>query len=642
MARMNIYRVGDDQPIRFAAAELKKYLHRATGAGKAISTRSGKGCERNTPGLWLGTFAALGLGKDKPDDVIDIKVSAGRGHIAGSNSRSVLLAAYRYLTELGFRWLRPGRDGELVPKLRLPLTGRVTFKERASYGHREICIEGASSWEHVRDMIRWMPKLGFNGYFVQFREAFNFFERWYRHDMNPTLKKERFTVADAKRYTQRIWDECRNRGMNIHMVGHGWTCDPFGVPGEGWYQHKKPIPGTIKPYLARVDGKRQFWGGIPINTNLCYGNPRPRKIIAKAVADYVETNPQVDAVHLWLADGCNNHCECPRCIDHRPADLYLKLLNAVDEELTRRQLDTRVVFLIYVDLLWPPKVETLNNPDRFILMFAPITRTYTDSFASARKSGVKLHPFKRNKLVMPRNIDENLAHLRAWQKKFKGDSFDFDYHVMWDHFKDSGYYNSAKVLHQDVRALRRIGINGLNSCQVQRAFLPTGLMMNVMGRTLWDRNLTFDQIANDHYKSAFGKDWQKVKRYTQQLSDLFDPPYLRGERDEADKTQTAGKLARIPAMIRRFEPVIQANLNLADRCHAKSWYYLKEHARLCLASAWAMELTIRGEERAARKAVEKMVDVARHQERKLHPVFDMYFFLVTIAKPLGWTDPKMP
>jgi len=642
MAELRIYRVTDDKPIRFAATELKKYLARATGAARAIRVRSGRTCGPDAVGIRLGTFESLGLGRDGPDDMIDIKVRSGRGHIAGANPRSVLLAAYRYLTELGFRWIRPGRDGELVPTLKLPLTKSVAVAQQGSYGHREICIEGASSWRHVRDMIEWMPKLGFNGYFVQFTQAFNFFDRWYRHEMNPRLKKERFTTTDAQRFTRRIWDECQKRGMHIHMVGHGWTCDPFGVPGEGWYQLKGPIPRTIKPYLAKVNGKREFWGGVPLNTNLCYGNRRPRKIMAKAVADYAEVHPHVDVVHLWLADGCNNHCECPRCADHRPADLYLKLLNEVDKQMTRRQLDAKVVFLVYVDLLWSPKVEKLNNPDRFILMFAPITRTYTDSFAAARTTGVKLRPFKRNKLVMPGNIDENLAHLRTWQKKFKGDSFDFDYHVMWDHFKDPGYYNAAKVLHQDIKALRDIGINGLNSCQVQRAFLPTGLMMTVMGRTLWNRDLPFDSIANDYYKSAFGGDWQKVKRYTQRLSDLFDPPHLRGERDEAGMKQTVRKLARIPDMVRKFEPVIHANLAVAEPCHAKSWYYLKEHARLCLAMAPAMELTIRGDEQAARQAVDKMVDLAQRQERKLHPVFDMYFFLVTIAREMGWTHDQMP
>jgi hypothetical protein len=36
--------------------------------------------------------------------------------------------------------------------------------------------------------------------------------------------------------------------------------------------------------------------------------------------------------------------------------------------------------LVYVDLLWEPLQENIRNPERFILMFAPITRTYSQAF----------------------------------------------------------------------------------------------------------------------------------------------------------------------------------------------------------------------------------------------------------------------
>ena len=63
----------------------------------------------------------------------------------------------------------------------------MKLRERPAYRHRGVCIEGAVSWEHVRDMVAWLPKLGFNAYFIQFREAYNFFQRWYEHEANPLL-----------------------------------------------------------------------------------------------------------------------------------------------------------------------------------------------------------------------------------------------------------------------------------------------------------------------------------------------------------------------------------------------------------------------------------------------------------------------
>ena len=52
------------------------------------------------------------------------------------------------------------------------------------------------------------------------------------------------------------------------------------------------------------------------------------------------------------------------------------LLNQLDKKLTENNIDVKIVFLIYVDLMWAPEHIKFENPDRFILMFAPITRTY--------------------------------------------------------------------------------------------------------------------------------------------------------------------------------------------------------------------------------------------------------------------------
>ena len=636
---VQIQRVGQDEPVRYATAQLKHYLERAGVPARLRASRADGG---NGGVICVGSFADLGVSPAAKgeDDAVEIRVSGGQGVIAGANPRSVLLAVYRYLTELGFRWVRPGRDGEVVPRLRVPLTRRVSVQERASYGHRCVCIEGASGWQHVRDMIDWMPKLGFNGYFVQFHHGFTFFERWYRHQLNPRLKKQPFTSGDARDCTERVWAACRKRGLMIQMVGHGWTCDPFGVRGLGWHPHRGGVPGTIRPHLALVKGKRAFWGGVPLNTNLCYGSARTRRIMARAVADYAADHPQVDTVHLWLADGSNNHCECERCRRHRPADLYVRLLNEVDGLLTARGLDTRIVFLIYVDLLWPPRVARITNPDRFILMFAPITRTYSRPFTSSARRA-KLPRFVRNRLEMPRSVEQNVSFLRGWQQRFDGDSFDFDYHLMWDHYRDPGHFELAGVLHADIRALRRLGLNGLNSCQVQRCFLPSGLLMTVMGLTLWNRDLDFNRIANDHYRSAFGPDWRKAKRYVQRLSDCFDPPFLRGERKESQLQQTVTRLEKVPGVIHRFVPVMEANVSLPDRCRARSWSYLKHHASLCLALAPMLELSARGERDAARDAARHLIDTARRLESRIHPVFDVFVFLRTVCGGLGFTEQEV-
>ncbi|NLC67502.1 MAG: DUF4838 domain-containing protein, partial [Clostridiaceae bacterium] len=139
------------------------------------------------------------------------------------------------------------------------------------------------------------------------------------------------------------------------------------------------------------------------------------------------------------------------------------MLNDLDEILSEKGLKTKIVFLIYVDLLWAPEIEKIKNPGRFILMFAPITRTYSKSF-EADGDLPETPPYERNKLRFPYDVKENLAFLKSWERVFKGDSFDFDYHFLGDHYRDPGYYSIVKVLSQDIKNLGKIGLNGFVSC----------------------------------------------------------------------------------------------------------------------------------------------------------------------------------
>lgn len=630
-AGCRITTLGQAAPLAFAVDELTRSL-------AALSPPRAGALPAATPELRLGTFADFGAVAEWPtvaqpdlDDAIYIAVTALDGIIAGSNPRSVLLAAYRYLTELGYRWVRPGQDGEYLPPV-ASLGGTVWVAEVAAYRHRGVCIEGAVSYEHVRDLIDWLPKVGCNCYFMQFREAFTFFERWYAHRENPLLPAENFTIEQARAFKVRLSGELVRRGLIFHDVGHGWTCDPLGLPGLGWEYAPPEVPPAVVPFLAEVDGRRELWRGVPINTQLCYSNAVVRRLVVDDIAAYVSAHPEVDLLHVWLADGTNNHCECADCRALRPADWYVRLLNEIDKRLTTLNLPTRIVFLIYVDLLWPPAVERLHNQERFVLMFAPITRTYSAAFAvTAAPSQDALPPYKRNQLEFPRDVHENVAFLRAWQELFPGDSFDYDYHLMWDHYKDPGGVATAEVLHADIRGLAALGLNGLVSCQVQRAFSPTGLAMAVLGRTLWDRDLALRDIAEDYFLAAFGTDGRDCLTYCEGLSRLFDPPYLRGEKPPHDLAAAAA-YARIPATIAAFRPTIRRNLEASNRCHARSWHYLDRHADICLLLAEALRQRALGADAAAHEAWLATRQFVREQEHDLHPVLDVYEFLHVLGR----------
>ncbi|MCX7746735.1 MAG: DUF4838 domain-containing protein [Clostridia bacterium] len=625
---IRVFKIGKDEVVGFSAGELAKYLLKISRDRIEVIIENKEAYSPDVKeGIWVGECEDLNLShqfnlKDvQLDDGIYICVENGNGIISGVNPRSVLLAVYRFLSEAGCRWVRPGERGEFLPRMDL---GKVSVKlcETPSYRHRGICIEGAVSYENVEEIIEWAPKVGFNAYFIQFREAFAFFDRWYNHRNNPFKKPEGFSIEKAREYVAKIETEIKKRGLLYHAVGHGWTCEPLGLPGLDWETKITDIPPGVEPYLAEIKGERVIWQGLPLNTNLCYSKQEVRDLVVNDIVTYLKEHGNIDILHFWLADGMNNQCECEECRKIIPSDFYVMMLNQLDELLTKENLKTKVVFLLYVDLLWAPMTEKIKNPDRFILMFAPITRTYSHSFSPEGKP-VKLSPYERNQLKFPTSVDENLAFLNEWKKMFTGDGFDFDYHFMWDHYNDPGYYSIAELLSEDIKNLKKIGLNGYMSCQVQRAFFPTGLGMVVMGKTLWNDKTNFNDLADDYFVGAFGEEGALCKEYLKSISDLFDPPFIRGEK-KGEGQKVLEKLAQIPHVISRFQPVIERNLKRDNLCWATSWNYLWVHSKLCILLAEMITLRIRENKEKTQLKWDEVKKYLQLNEDKIQPGFDVF------------------
>jgi hypothetical protein len=623
---IHIHIHGNHSVIHYSGEELKRCLELT---GTPVSSEdTGGSVSKDKKTIQVGTMKDLGISCSRVadpalDDAIYIAVQNGNGIIAGINPRSVLLAVYRYLTEIGCRWIRPRADGEIIPDLRGRDLPPVHVEEAASYRHRGVCIEGSVSVEHVRNMVEWLPRIGMNSYFIQFREAYDFFDRWYHDSELSPMKGQRLTVEQACEYTAKVVEEIKKRDMVFHAVGHGWTCEPFGERALGWQTKQSDAPEHIKPYLAEVAGKRDWWAGVPLNTNLCYSNPEVRNKIVIEVVDYVRKNPQVDLLHFWLADGSNNQCECEAC-RLRPADYYVIMLNGLAERFREENLKTRIAFLMYVDLMWPPIQEKIQDPERFVLMFAPITRTYR-KMPPVHHCHTELPPYVRNKLEWPKNLSENATFLYAWQKVFDGDSFDFDYHLQWAHFNDPGYAEISEVLHQDIQELEKIGLNGLISCQHQRVFFPIALPMVVMGRTLWKKQLTYSTITEDYFASAFGDKGSLCHQYLQRLSSLY-PDSLREDKPKVSK-ENIDNLNQMIQLIQDFMPLIDRNLHQPIAAQAKSWIYLKHHTELHLSMAKMHKARAEGDDVRAQALWQENREQIRSKVQTLHNVFDEWFFI---------------
>lgn len=614
----------------FAGRELKKYLDKMAGEF-TVGLCTGKFPKGKRKILLKADASCFSVKDAELDDAYKIDVKNGEGVITASNPRAVLLGVYRLLTEAGCRFIRPGENGEVIPNLPLSELS-VSLCDSASFRHRGVVIEGADSVENILDIIDWMMKLGYNSFFTQLKSLDLFFDRYYNHKHNMLLADESPNEDTRELYGRMVTDAMAKRGILHHAMGHGWTCEAIGVDESEWGKTIFELSDDIKAMTALVNGERGIKKDNPNMTNLCYSNPKVRRKIVDRVLIYAKAHPDTSALHFWLADGTNNHCECDECRKKNPSDWYVTLLNELDERLTEEKLSTKIVFLIYQDLLFPPKEEKIKNKDRFILMFAPFDRSFSKSFADFTYSEHKPEPYILNNTSIPESLEDTFALLQEWKKSQDwesysgGDSFDFDYHLGRAHYGDPGYCAISKVICRDASYLPKMELNGILCCQELRAFFPTSLPSYSMGKMLWNKNLSYEEIADEYFKSAFGENYAAARSYLEAVSECFDVDYwLHGMPKSSPRTAENAEKALFLAI--KMKQDIK-NINIPEEpCQRLSWQYLSIHTEYLTAYANMVRCKADGDDEKAGYYKRELSDILRLNESSLQRVMDVFRLL---------------
>lgn len=639
-APIRIRRLGEADPIAFAAEELGSYLEEMTDG--EVDVVESDAYDPATEGIWVGQSSTIADADsetvDDPDldDAIHVSVQGGNGFVSGVNPRSVLFAAYRYLREQGCRWVRPGPDGEIVPAV--DDLADVEVREAASNRHRGITIEGAVSFQHVRSVIDWAPKVGYNSYFIQFFEGYPFFQRWYDHEKNPYLDAEPFDIEQSRDLFDACVDGITERGMIYHAVGHGWQAAALDLPAHRFNATVDDVSEDVVQYLAEIDGERQLARDMPMRSELCYSNPEARRRVVETVAEYASDHPEVDVLHCWLSDNVNNHCECDDCRGTRPSDRYVRLLNELDAELSERGLDTGVAFLLYNDLLWPPEEATIENPERFYIMFAPSDRSYLEHFGDVDEIP-DLPEFELNDLEFRSDLATQVGFLHEWQETFDGDGFVFDYHLMWNHGPDPGYVGLTETIGADMQHIADLGLGGNLSCQSQRSFFPTATPNYVMGRSLWNAEASTEGLLEAYFDAAFGSDGGEALSYLRTLSEQFETlrswehNAMWGEID-ADP-ELANSFEAAAETVSEFRPVIERNRDHDDPTRELSWLYLDVHADIVEQLAPALAAKVRGDDEEAQRRWRALREDIQRREPTVHRAFDAYWFVDDMDNTFG-------
>lgn len=640
---MLIYQLENGETADYVSEELEKYI-------KAVSVndvqiKKEKGAEK---GIILATFDTLGIEYEgiedkKCDDAYIVDVDGFDGIIAGSNVRSILYGVYRYLYEAGCRFFRPGEGGEYIPQKNLA-EFKCKVDKKASLRYRADCIEGSLSKEMIIERLKWLPKAGYNGYMIQGITPTNMLDRWYSHLGNKHKTATPLTWEQEKAITEEVEKYIKKYGLLFHDIGHEYMFPAYGI----FRDTEAVIDDSLREHIALVNGERKIHGSIKY-TNFCYSNPDVLKKISDYLVSYVKEKPGIDYLHLWLADNTNNCCQCEKCAGSTVSDIYVRILNYIDEVFTKNNIDTKIVFILYNDTMEPPEKEVIKNPSRFVCTVA------VDGWYEAEK-GYDTYDYETDTDFLdskgnPSQIARIMRCRKKWEKAFIGDVFFFGYHMYSAHLDDMGHKLVTNRLARDAKVIPEKYSKGLMNCATSRLYMPTALPPYLCGLALFDTEVDTESVRDDYFENSFGKDGNKVKQYLDSLSQYLLPDLLSDtgvkaadeefaeilevkinwmSNDEAHKS-----FVKAREIIEKFVDVIESNLNAENECHRKSWQILKFHHQLCTRLVAGLVEGSAGDMGKAQAHCKDLIDYLALNEDEYALYFDYFLYIKRLRYTFG-------
>ena len=614
-------------PIDFAALELKKYLRMMMPDKDNYSVVYDPEAKE---GYRLGLLSDFSIDASdvydpELDDILYVDCDEVGGIIAGSNPRSVLLAVYEYLRRLGCRWLFPGVDGEYVP---LCTTEPVRFRHKASMRYRGQCNEGSEYQRAMLDAIDFAPKVGMNVFMTEFFIPNCYYDSYYNHRNNENNRPpEPVTPEQVLQWKRECECEMEKRGLQFHDIGHGWTCEPLGISSLKNFVYDDELSPDARRFIALRDGKRTLFNDRPRHTEFCMSNTEARSRVVNYIADYAASHGNADYLHVWLADARNNHCECENCVKHTASDWYIILLNELDRELTKRGDKTRIVFIVYTDTTFAPECEVIENQERFTLMLAPITRSFTHPIPTEIEDQ-PVPKYERNRITLPNKVEQYFLHLKEWKKTWRGSSIAYEYHFWRHQYYDVPGINIAKVVSEDVKAYEKNGIQGIIEDGSQRSFFPNGFAFYVYARTLFDTSLSYEELLSDYFSTAYGDGWRDIYEYLKKLGEAFDFEFIEQEKSldysvsKFYNPPHAESIRTVPAIVTKGLKLIRDNYNSPYRIRTFSIRVLEMHAEYARLFSEALAFKALGADKSAWEKYFEFRDKVGKYEAEFGAVYD--------------------
>lgn len=434
--------------------------------------------------------------------------------IEGADRIGALYGVYRYLEELGIKFIGLGEKGTIFPDSKITIPSGLNISENPSYFTR-----GFYSWNDRKtdpEFFLWMARNKLN-YWTTENQPVNFLKKI---GIKLSAGGHRtqgivFNSDDEYSYNHPVFKGDENKPADPNKVGDEYKGD---LNNDGKLSYFEAHP----EWYGMKDGKRMKIiysdNASQTGTNFCTSNEDARKEFAKKITSQLIEGQwkYVDLFEFWLFDGGPNlWCNCDLCrqsagsYSDRLLIVTYDILKEFDRQTKSGKLNRRVEVssIAYHATLDPPTKPLPEDYDykNSSITFFPIGRCY-------------VHPF-----ADPVCTEINQWQLKAYQgwttgdrRYYKGSLF------VGEYFNVSSFKNMpvvfSKIMAVDIPWYYNNGARQFHYMHSPDTLWGTWtLNQYLMGKLLWNVNSDAAILKDEYFNSYYPATAVTTRKFYEQL-----------------------------------------------------------------------------------------------------------------------------
>ena len=277
----------------------------------------------------LARYLTMMLETVSTDDILQIRLELKEGlrydgycieqekniiSIWSAYARGILHGVYELLRQFGCNFLFPGKERQIIPKLKEFPVLMQNVKKEPYLEYRGMCFYDTTkeTLSQTSDAIDWMCKNGYNFLLTSI------------HRLDDTEQGDHAI----------LWDEIKE-DINPEVIKRGIVVD-LSEHSTDYYFPKEELYEEHPEWFSLLQGVR-YPGQI------CYSNQEAVKAYAESIVNFVKERDDLEFFGIWPLDG-GGYCECENCKD--PLTVY-RANQFIAKEISKVRPDLTVEHLAY-------------------------------------------------------------------------------------------------------------------------------------------------------------------------------------------------------------------------------------------------------------------------------------------------------